>query len=188
MRIAGRVERHLRREQPRRRWKKTTCSSLPRLDWTDGEVEKVEKTTARLLTDWATRFHGGGCPRGATTPARTAMAAVGRSCDFALTTAQSDRRWGGEGRGDHGEATGGRGNVFSWWRARTVAAMLGRQWRAAAVNTALRAGKARGRNGAASAFSRRWPSSGARTRDVVASAEHARHVAILSWAGRPWRH
>ena len=59
MRIAGRVERHLRREQPRRRWKKTTRSSLPRLDWTDGEVEKVEKTTARLLMDWATCLRGG---------------------------------------------------------------------------------------------------------------------------------
>ena len=87
-----------------------------------------------------------------------------------------NRRLGGEGRGDHGEATGGRGNAFSRWRARMAAAMLGWQWRAAAVNTALRAGKARGRNGAASAFSRRWPSFGARTRDVVTLAAHERHT------------
>ena len=42
---------------------------------------------------------------------------------------------------------------------------------------ALRAEKARGRNGAVSAFSRRWPSSGARTRDVVTLAAHERHAA-----------
>ena len=63
--------------------------------------------------------------------------------EFVLTKAQSTWLRGGGGRGDHGEATGGRGNAFSRWRARTAAAMLGRQWRAAAVNTALRAGKAR---------------------------------------------
>ena len=123
-RRAGRVERHLWREQPRRRWK---------------ENRRLALTEARL-TRW----------------------------------------WGGEGRGDHGEATGRRGNVFLRWRARTTAASLGRQWRAAAVNTALRVGKARGRNGAASAFSRRWPSSGVRTRDVVTLAAHERHAANVA--------
>jgi len=48
---AGRVERHLRRGQPWRRWKKTAISPLPRHNWIDGGVEEVEEITARLLTD-----------------------------------------------------------------------------------------------------------------------------------------
>ena len=36
-----------------------------------------------------------------------------------------------------------------------------------------------------SASGRRWPSSGARTRDMVASAEHERDAASSSYAGRP---
>ena len=64
---------------------------------------------------------------------------------FTLTEARMNRRWGGEGRGDHGEAIGERGNAFSRWRARTAAAMLGQQWRAAAVNTVLRAEKEEGK-------------------------------------------
>ena len=53
------VEQQCRRGQPWRRWKNSDDSPLPRLDWTDGEVEKVEKTTARLQAGWATRFRGG---------------------------------------------------------------------------------------------------------------------------------
>ena len=49
-RIAGRMERHLRRGQPWRRCKKTAISPLPRLNWTDGGVEVVEEITAKLLT------------------------------------------------------------------------------------------------------------------------------------------
>ena len=50
----------------------------------------------------------------------------------------------------------------------------------------LRAEKARGkRMGLASASGRHWPSSGARTRDVEASAEHECHAASGSCAGRP---
>ena len=58
-RIAGRVERHLRRGQPWRRWKKTAIPPLPKLKWTDGGVEEIEEITARLPTDWATRFRSG---------------------------------------------------------------------------------------------------------------------------------
>ena len=54
-----RMEQPCRRGQPWRRWKNSDDSPLPRLDWTDGEVEKVEKTTARLQVGWATRFRGG---------------------------------------------------------------------------------------------------------------------------------
>ena len=54
-----RVEQQCRRGQPWRQWKNSDDSPLPRLDWTDGEVEKVEKTTARLQAGWATRFRGG---------------------------------------------------------------------------------------------------------------------------------
>ena len=57
--VVVRVEQQCRRGQPWRRWKNSDDSPLPRLDWTDGEVEKVEKTTARLQAGWATRFHGG---------------------------------------------------------------------------------------------------------------------------------
>ena len=72
------------------------------------------------------------------------MAAVEGNCDFALTKVQLDRRWGGEGRGDHGEATDELGNVFSRWRARTMTAMRGREWRTV-MDLALRAEKARER-------------------------------------------
>ena len=37
----------------------------------------------------------------------------------------------------------------------------------------------------ASAFGRRWPSSGGRTRDVEALAKHERHEVSGSCAGRP---
>ena len=57
--VVVRVEQPRRRGQPWRRWKNSDDSPLPRLDWTDGEVEKVEETTARLQADWATRFRGG---------------------------------------------------------------------------------------------------------------------------------
>ena len=57
------------------------------------------------------------------------MAAVEENGDSALTKAQMDRRWGGRGRGDHGEALGELGNVFSQRRARKVTATHGRQWR-----------------------------------------------------------
>ena len=52
------------------------------------------------------------------------MAAVEGNYDFALTKVQLDRRWGGEGRGDHGEATDELGNAFSRWRARTTTTMV----------------------------------------------------------------
>ena len=58
-RIAGHAERHLQRGQPWRQWKKTVIPPLPKLKWTDGGVEEVEEITARLLTDWATRFRSG---------------------------------------------------------------------------------------------------------------------------------
>ena len=72
------------------------------------------------------------------------MAAVEGNYDFALTKAQLDRRWGGEGRGDHGEATDELGNAFLRWRARMMTATLGREWRTA-VDSTLRAEKARGK-------------------------------------------
>ena len=53
------VEQQCRREQPWRRWDEAAILPLPRRNQTDGGVEKVEETTARLLTDWATRFHSG---------------------------------------------------------------------------------------------------------------------------------
>ena len=53
------MEQQCRRGQPWRRWKNSDDSPLPRLDWTDGEVEKVEKATAKLRTSWPTRFCGG---------------------------------------------------------------------------------------------------------------------------------
>ena len=134
--------------------------------------------SARERRGW--EGHGGGCPRGATTPAMSAMAAVEGNCDFALTKAQLDRRWGGEGRGDHGKATDELGNMFSQWRACTTTATLGREWRAAA-DLALRAEKARAKQwGWRVRSGRHWPSSRARTRDVVALAEHERHAASSS--------
>ena len=48
----------------------------------------------------------------------------GRKRRLALTKAQLDRRWGGEGRGDHYEAIDELGNAFSRWRAREVTAEL----------------------------------------------------------------
>ena len=75
-------------------------------------------------------------------PARSAMAAVEENGDFALTKAQLDRRWGGGGRGDHGEAIDGLGNLLSQWRARTTMAMLGRK-RGSHCGSALRAVEAR---------------------------------------------
>ena len=48
----------------------------------------------------------------------------GRKRRFTLTKARLDRRWGGEGRGDHCEATDELGNAFSWWQAREVTAEL----------------------------------------------------------------
>ena len=113
------------------------------------------------------------------------MAAVEENGDSALTKAQMDRRWGGGGRGDHGEATDGLGNSFSRWRARTTTATLGRKW-GSRCGSALRVVEAREkRMGLASASGRHWPSSGARTRDVEASAGHERHAASGSYAGRP---
>ena len=53
------AEQQRRREQPWRRWDEATILPLPWRNRTGGGVEKVEETTARLLTDWATRFHGG---------------------------------------------------------------------------------------------------------------------------------
>ena len=55
-RIAGRMERHLRRGQPWRRWKETAISPLPRHNWIDGGVEKVEGIMARLGARWLARF------------------------------------------------------------------------------------------------------------------------------------
>ena len=57
-----------------------------------------------------------------------------------------------------------------------------------AADTALRAEKARQGNGAMSASGRRWPSFGARTRDVEALAAHERHAANSFYVGQPWQH
>ena len=53
------VEQQRWREQPWRRWDEAAIFPLPRRNRTDGGVEKVEKTTARLQAGWATRFCGG---------------------------------------------------------------------------------------------------------------------------------
>ena len=96
-----------------------------------------------------------------------------------------DRLNGGGGRGDHGEALGERGNVFllrcvSKARAKVRPAM------ADGCGLALRAGKAKeGQMEQATRSGKRWPSSGARMRDMVASAKHERHAASSSYAGRP---
>jgi len=63
----------------------------------------------------------------------SAMAAVGKNGEYALTEARLTRLRGGGGGGGHGEAAGGRGNAFSRWFARTMTATLSRQWRRAAV-------------------------------------------------------
>ena len=83
------------------------------------------------------------------------MAAVGENGKYALTEAQSTRLNGGGDGGEHGEATGGRGNTFSRWHARTAAAMLGRQWRTAELSSLRAVGGEEKRNGTASAFGRR---------------------------------
>ena len=75
------------------------------------------------------------------------MAAAERNDEFVLTTAQTTWLRGGGGRGDHGEATGGRGNAFSRWRARTAAAMLGRQWWTAELSSLRAVGGEEKRNG-----------------------------------------
>jgi len=98
-----------------------------------------------------------------------------------------DRLNGGGGRGDHGEALGERGNAFllrcvSKARAKVRPAM------ADGYGLALRAGKLKeGQMEQATRSGKRWPSSGAWMRDVVASAEHERHMVSGSCAGRPWR-
>ena len=116
------------------------------------------------------------------------MAVVEENDAFVLTETRLTRLHGGDGKGDHGEATDELGNAFSWWRTRTTMAMLGREWWTA-VDSALRAEKARGkRMGQAVRSGRHWPSSGARTRDVEALAAHERHAANSFCVGRPWRH
>ena len=78
-------------------------------------------------------------------------------------------------------------SVFLQWRARKAMAMLGQKWRSY-CGLSLRAVEAKEMQmEQASASGRRWPSSGARTRDVETSAEHARHAASSSCAGRPRR-
>ena len=76
-----------------------------------------------------------------------AMAAVGENGEYAVTEARSTWLRGGGGRGDHGEATGEWGNAFSRWRARTAAAMLGRQWRTAELSSLRAVGGEEKRNG-----------------------------------------
>ena len=52
----GRVEQQCRRGQPWRRWKETAILPLPRYNWIDGGVEKVEGIMARLGARWLARF------------------------------------------------------------------------------------------------------------------------------------
>ena len=47
------------------------------------------------------------------------MAAVEENGDSGLTKAQMDRRWGGGGREEHGEATNELADAFLRWRAST---------------------------------------------------------------------
>ena len=47
------------------------------------------------------------------------MAAVEENGDSALTKAQMDRRWGGGGREEHGDATNKLANTFLRWRVST---------------------------------------------------------------------
>ena len=98
-----------------------------------------------------------------------------------------DRLKGGGGRGDNGEAVDELGNVFLQWRARKATATLSRKLRSSGSFGAARGGGERMQMEQASASGRRWLSSGARTRDVEASVEHACHAAISSYAGRPRR-
>ena len=108
------------------------------------------------------------------------MAVVEEKRRFALTKAQLDRRWGGEGRGDHGEARSEMAGAFLQRRACTTTATLGRERRAAA-DSVLCAEKARGKRMERRVRSgRHWPSSGARTCDVVTLAAHERHAANVA--------
>ena len=72
------------------------------------------------------------------------MAAVEENDAFVLTETRLTRLHGGDGKGDHGEATDELGNTFSQWRVRMMTATHGREWRTA-VDLALRAEKARER-------------------------------------------
>jgi len=113
------------------------------------------------------------------------MAAVEENDAFVLTKTRLTRLHGGDGRGDHGEASSEMAGAFLQRRACTTTATLGREWRTAA-NLALRVEKARGKRMERRVRSgRHWPSSRARTRDVEASAGHERHAASGSYAGRP---
>ena len=104
------------------------------------------------------------------------MAAVEENDAFVLTKTRLTRLHGGDGRGDHGEASSEMAGAFLQRRACTTTATLGREWRTA-VDSALRAEKARGkRMGQAVRSGRHWPSSGAQTRDVEALAAHERHA------------
>ena len=51
-------------------------------------------------------------PRGALTPATSDKTVVGKNGDFILTKVKLARRWGGGGRGKHGEALGELGDAF----------------------------------------------------------------------------
>ena len=91
-------------------------------------------------------------PRGASSPARTATAAVEGNVEFALTTAQSSWLRGGGGRGDHGGASSEMAGAFLQRRASEAKA---EQWRAAAARLLRAVGGEEKRNGTASAFGRR---------------------------------
>jgi len=113
------------------------------------------------------------------------MAAVEENDAFVLTETRLTRLHGGDGKGDHGEATDELGNAFSRWRARTTTATLGRKW-GSCCGSALRAVEAREKQWSRRVRSgRRWPSSGGRKHDVEASAEHECHAASGSCTGRP---
>ena len=77
-------------------------------------------------------------------PARSAMVAVEENDAFVLTETRLTRLHGGDGKGDHGEATDELGNTFSWWRACMAMATLGWKWRSCCSST-LRAVEARER-------------------------------------------
>ena len=95
-----------------------------------------------------------------------------------------DRLNGGGGRGDHGEALGEWGNAFLLRRMSKARAKV-RPAMADGCGLALRAGKAKeGQMEQATRSGKRWPSSGAWMRDVVASVEHECHAASGSYTGR----
>ena len=109
----------------------------------------------------------------------------GRNDEYMLTTTQLTRLNGGGGRGDHDEALGELGNAFLQRRG-SLARAKARPAMADGCGSALRAVKAKEKRiEQVSASGRRWPFSRARTRDVVASAEHERHAVTISCAGRP---